>query len=62
MDFQRDLWAEAWVQSVAARSFVALVVFGALAIEAFGAPETGGSFLSTLLWSYLAYAVHAQML
>ncbi|MEM9470843.1 MAG: hypothetical protein AAGA00_02715 [Pseudomonadota bacterium] len=62
MDFQRNMWAEAWVQSVAARNFVALVVFGALAIEGLGGLETGGSFLSTLLWSYLAYAVHAQIL
>ena len=71
MDFQRGMWAEAWVQSIVALRIVLLVVFGELAIqlsmEWFEVPRsvvftTAGSFASTLLWAYLAYAIHAQIL
>ncbi|MGB5216414.1 MAG: hypothetical protein WBN88_22555 [Anderseniella sp.] len=66
MDFQRGMWAEAWVQSLVARQYVALAVFGVLAIEllneGFGISESGGSFASMFLWSCLAFVVHAQIL
>ena len=71
MDFQRGMWAEAWVQSIDARKFVALAVFGELALrmsaEWFEIHESVifeivGTFASTFLWAYLAYAVHAQIL
>jgi len=71
MDFQRGMWAEAWVQIMIALRIVVLVVFGELAvqlsIEWFEVPRsvvfiTAGTFASTLLWAYLAYAIHAQIL
>ncbi len=71
MDFQRGMWAEAWEQSVVARKFVALAVIGDMALrmsaEWFEIHESvvfliAGTFASTILWAYLAYAVHAQIL
>ncbi len=71
MDFQRGMWAEAWVQTVNARKFAALAVFGDMALrmsaEWFAVHDSvvflvAGTFASTLLWAYLAYAVHAQIL
>ncbi|WP_337660303.1 hypothetical protein [Anderseniella sp. Alg231-50] len=62
MEFRRGMWAEAWLQGISARKFVALVVFGELLIEAMGITESGGSFASMFLWSCLAYVVHAQIL
>ncbi len=71
MNFQRNMWAEAWVQSIEARRFVALAVLGETALrisadwfelsESFVAGLALG-LVSTLLWAYLAYAVHAQIL
>lgn len=71
MAFQRGMWTEAWIQSVVARKFVALAVFGELVIqlsmEWFAITRSVGAlsaatFVSTLLWAYLAYAIHAQIL
>ncbi len=71
MDFQRGMWAEAWIQSVAARKFVALGIVGELAIEqSMVWPEASMSpgilfawiFVPTFVWCFLAYAVHAQIL
>jgi hypothetical protein len=71
MDFQRGMWAEAWVQSVAARKFVALGIIGELAIEqsmvwSGDSMSAGimfaGILASTYVWCFLAYAVHAQVL
>lgn len=71
MESQRGMWAEAWVQSVVARKFVALAVIGDMALrmsaEWFEIHESVvsvivGTFVSTFLWAYLAYAVHAQIL
>ncbi len=65
------MWAEAWVQSVVARNFVALAVTGDMALRmsaewfefsvsvVFASAEL---FAATLLWSCLAYVVHAQIL
>lgn len=59
------------MQSINARKFVALAVFGEVALrlslEWLQGPLSadsafGGTFASTLLWAYLAYAVHAQIL
>ncbi|MEO1159366.1 MAG: hypothetical protein AAFW74_02775 [Pseudomonadota bacterium] len=71
MEFRRGMWTEAWVQGVGARKFVALAVLGELsiqlAIEWFDVRSSVvftyvGSFVSTLLWACLAYAVHARIL
>lgn len=66
MDFQRGMWAEAWVQSLVARQYVALAVFGALAIELLNEGFGTSGFFDTLalmfLWSCLAFAVHVQIL
>lgn len=67
MDFQRGMWAEAWEQSVAARKFVALAVFGDFAIKwlevsSSVVTETEGTIASTLFWACLAYVVHVQIL
>ena len=71
LNFQRGMWAEAWIQSINARRFVALAVLGETALrtsadwfefsESFVAGLALG-LVSTLLWAYLAYAVHAQIL
>lgn len=66
MDFQRGMWAEAWVQGITARQFVALAVFGVLAIqilnEGFGSSGVFGTLALMFLWSCLAFAVHVQIL
>ncbi|MEO9874232.1 MAG: hypothetical protein ABJM26_01160 [Anderseniella sp.] len=71
MDFQRGMWAEAWVQSVAAFKFVALGIVGELALEQsmewLGDPMSpslvvAGLLASTYVWCFLAYTIHAQIL
>ncbi len=71
MDFQRGMWAEAWVQSMAAFKFVVLGIVGELALEqSMDWPEESMSpgilfvwiFVPTFAWCFLAYAVHAQIL
>lgn len=71
MNFQRGMWAEAWAQSINARKFVALAVLGELAIKfsmewfevsSSLVSESAVTFASTILWAFLAYAVHAQIL
>ena len=65
------MWAEACVQGVVARKFVALGIVGELAIEqSMVWSEDSMSpgivfawiFAPTFVWSFLAYAVHAQIL
>ena len=71
MNFQRDMWAEAWAQSVAARKFVAIGIVGEFALEQsmewFGDPMSpslvfAGILASTYVWCFLAYAIHSQIL
>ncbi len=66
MNFQRGMWAEAWVQAIRRRKFIALAIFAELAMHAsvewFAIPSGVKFFMSGSLWSCLAYMIHSQIL